>query len=242
MTRSLRHAERRDPAVVGRAIARARNRVGRGHGSIQARRGRHRPDRARPGTDHCVFAGAFRSWHGAAHLAAALARRHRAGDDRFSAPVHRQRPRASRDRAGRGRHARHHLHRRAPARGTAGGARRGRHRRRPVRHDAAPGAEARRSTGRRSRYSSTWRPGCRSSRRGSPASRSLVEHGREGWLYEPGDPAGPGGLDAALDALSDAPTRARMGAAARERAVRDFSWRGALRRPRRTAARPGARR
>src|SRR5690606_38131697 len=33
----------------------------------------------------CVFAGAFRSWHGAVHLAAALARLHRDGDQRFGA-------------------------------------------------------------------------------------------------------------------------------------------------------------
>src|SRR6185436_5504681 len=31
----------------------------------------------------CVFAGAFRPWHGAVQLAEALARRHEAGDTRF---------------------------------------------------------------------------------------------------------------------------------------------------------------
>jgi len=31
----------------------------------------------------CVFAGAFRSWHGVVHLTAALARLHQAGDHRF---------------------------------------------------------------------------------------------------------------------------------------------------------------
>lgn len=49
----------------------------------------------------------------------------------------------------------------------------------------------------------------------------LVSHEREGILYDPGT---PGSLADALERLSDRSVRQRMGAAARERAVRDFSW------------------
>jgi glycosyltransferase involved in cell wall biosynthesis len=50
---------------------------------------------------------------------------------------------------------------------------------------------------------------------------SLVAHGREGILY---DPRNPDGLAAALEQMSDPRLRASLGAAARERAVRDYSW------------------
>jgi glycosyltransferase involved in cell wall biosynthesis len=50
---------------------------------------------------------------------------------------------------------------------------------------------------------------------------SLVAHGREGILYDPRD---PGALAAALEQMMDSPLRASLGAAARERAVRDYSW------------------
>jgi glycosyltransferase involved in cell wall biosynthesis len=50
---------------------------------------------------------------------------------------------------------------------------------------------------------------------------TLVGHEREGLLYPP---AGAGALAAALERLTDAPLRARLGAAARARAVRDYSW------------------
>lgn len=49
----------------------------------------------------------------------------------------------------------------------------------------------------------------------------LVTDGGEGLLY---DPADPNGLAAALEALTDPAMRARLGAAARERAVREYSW------------------
>ncbi len=49
----------------------------------------------------------------------------------------------------------------------------------------------------------------------------LVQHGREGMLYDPGDPRG---LDRAIVTLADPAVRQRMGAAARARVVRDFSW------------------
>jgi len=49
----------------------------------------------------------------------------------------------------------------------------------------------------------------------------LVGNDREGVLY---DPAVPGALEAALERLTDTALRQRLGAAARERAVRDYSW------------------
>ena len=49
----------------------------------------------------------------------------------------------------------------------------------------------------------------------------LVAHGREGLLYEPAD---PGALAAALERLSDMALRRELGRAARERAVREYSW------------------
>ncbi len=54
-----------------------------------------------------------------------------------------------------------------------------------------------------------------------PRLSRLVEHGREGVLY---DPAEPRGLDHAIVSLADAALRQRMGEAARARVVRDFSW------------------
>lgn len=50
---------------------------------------------------------------------------------------------------------------------------------------------------------------------------SLVGHGREGLLY---DPATTGALAATLEQLTDRPLRERLGRAARERAVGDYSW------------------
>jgi glycosyltransferase involved in cell wall biosynthesis len=49
----------------------------------------------------------------------------------------------------------------------------------------------------------------------------LVADRREGLLY---DPARPGALATALDALSDPEARRPLGAAARDRAVREYSW------------------
>jgi glycosyltransferase involved in cell wall biosynthesis len=50
---------------------------------------------------------------------------------------------------------------------------------------------------------------------------SLVEHGREGLLYDPSDGTA---LAHALERLADDDLRGRLGAAARERAVREYSW------------------
>lgn len=51
--------------------------------------------------------------------------------------------------------------------------------------------------------------------------QQLVGHAREGWLY---DPAQPSGLADALTMLRDPDLRARLGVAARARAVREYSW------------------
>jgi glycosyltransferase involved in cell wall biosynthesis len=50
----------------------------------------------------------------------------------------------------------------------------------------------------------------------------LVEHAREGLLY---DAADPDALARTLERLTDPSLRSRLGAAARERAVREYSWR-----------------
>jgi glycosyltransferase involved in cell wall biosynthesis len=50
---------------------------------------------------------------------------------------------------------------------------------------------------------------------------TLVGHEREGLLYAPGT---PGSLANALERLTDATLRAALGSAARDRAVRDYSW------------------
>jgi glycosyltransferase involved in cell wall biosynthesis len=53
---------------------------------------------------------------------------------------------------------------------------------------------------------------------------SLVADGREGLLYDPRSAGQAGALAATLVTLKDRALRARLGAAARERAVRDYSW------------------
>jgi len=50
---------------------------------------------------------------------------------------------------------------------------------------------------------------------------ALVAHEREGLLYPPAE---AGALGSALERLTDAHLRANLGAAARDRAVRDYSW------------------
>jgi glycosyltransferase involved in cell wall biosynthesis len=49
----------------------------------------------------------------------------------------------------------------------------------------------------------------------------LVGHGIEGLLYDPADPTA---LAHALEQLTDAQLRTRLGAAARQRAVKEYSW------------------
>ena len=54
-----------------------------------------------------------------------------------------------------------------------------------------------------------------------PRLTRLVEHGREGLLYDPHEPRA---LDKAIVALADPDERRRMGESARRRVVTEFSW------------------
>ena len=173
-----------------------------------------------PGRIWCVFAGAFRSWHGAAHLADALARLHRAGDQRFAAVFIGDGPeRSSVERA---------------AHGLPGVIFTGK-----LPHSALPAALAAADIGVAPfdaarhgplRLGFYWSPlkvfeymaaGLPVVAPALPRLTQLVEHEREGLLY---DPDGADGLDRALVALADPEVRRRLGGAARIRAVRDFSW------------------
>jgi glycosyltransferase involved in cell wall biosynthesis len=169
----------------------------------------------------CVFAGAFRSWHGVVHLAAALARLHNAGDHRFGAvligdgPERPAAERAARDLPGI----------------TFTGA---------LPHDTLPAALAAADIGVAPfdpikhaplRLGFYWSPlkifeymavGLPVVAPALPRLKRLVEDGHEGVLYHPKDPRG---LDRAIVQLADAALRRRMGMAARARVVKDFSWR-----------------
>lgn len=169
----------------------------------------------------CVFAGAFRSWHGAVHLSAALARLHRSGDDRFGAvfigdgPERNAAERAARD---------------VPAVTFTGA----------LPHSTLPAALAAADVGVAPfdpikhaplRLGFYWSPlkifeymavGLPVVAPALPRLKRLVEDKVEGVLYDPRDPRG---LDRALQHLADAGTRTRMSAAARARVVKDFSWR-----------------
>lgn len=169
----------------------------------------------------CVFAGAFRSWHGAVHLSAALARLHKAGDHRFGAvfigdgPERAAAERAARDLPG----------------VTFTGA---------LPHSALPAALAAADIGVAPfdpikhaplRLGFYWSPlkifeymavGLPVVAPALPRLKRLVEDEVEGALYDPRDPRG---LDRALVQLADAGIRSRMGEAARARVVKDFSWR-----------------
>jgi glycosyltransferase involved in cell wall biosynthesis len=167
-----------------------------------------------------VFAGAFRSWHGVGHLAAALARLHAAGDRRFGAVFIGDGPeRAAAERGVRG----------VPAVTFTGA----------IPHDLLPACLARADIGvapfdalrhRPLRLGFYWSPlkifeymavGLPVVAPALPRLQRLVRHGEEGLLYDPEDPRG---IDAALIALADPALRTRMGGAARARVVRDFSW------------------
>jgi glycosyltransferase involved in cell wall biosynthesis len=168
----------------------------------------------------CVFAGAFRSWHGAVQLVASLARLHEAGDNRFGAVLIGDGPeRPAVERAARG----------VPGVVFTGA----------VPHEAMPGWLAAADIGVAPfdpvkhaplRLGFYWSPlkifeymaaGLPVVAPALPRLNRLVESGREGLLYDASDPRA---LDQALQALGDEATRRRMGAAARARVVGDFSW------------------
>jgi glycosyltransferase involved in cell wall biosynthesis len=168
----------------------------------------------------CVFAGAFRTWHGAVHLAEALARRHAAGDRRFGGVFigdGHERGRAERAAYG------------VPAVTFTGA----------LPHSALPAALASADigvapfdAGRHAplRLGFYWSPlkvfeymaaGLPVVAPALPRLERLVESGDEGVLYDPDDPRA---LESALVRLADASTRRRLGRQARARVVRDFSW------------------
>jgi glycosyltransferase involved in cell wall biosynthesis len=168
----------------------------------------------------CVFAGAFRSWHGVVHLSAALARLHAAGDGRFGAVLIGNGPeRPAAERAARG----------VPGIVFTGA----------VPHADMPGWLAAADIGVAPfdpikhgplRLGFYWSPlkifeymaaGLPVVAPALPRLSRLITTGHEGLLYDPADPRA---LDAALGALGDAATRQRMGQAARTRVVNDFSW------------------
>jgi glycosyltransferase involved in cell wall biosynthesis len=168
----------------------------------------------------CAFAGAFRSWHGVVQLSAALARLHASGDDRFGAILMGDGPeRAAAERAARG----------VPGVVFTGA----------IAHTNLPGCLAQTDIG-VAPFDPTrhgplslgfyWSPlkifeymatGLPVVAPALPRLASLVTHGVEGLLYDPQDPRA---LDRSIGALADPAERTRMGRAARERVVRDFSW------------------
>lgn len=168
----------------------------------------------------CVFAGAFRSWHGVTHLSAALARLHGSGDTRFGGVFigdGPERPAAER-----------------VARGVPGVQFTGAlpHDRLPAALAAADIGVAPFDPGRHGplQLGFYWSPlkifeymavGLPVVAPALPRLTRLVEDGREGVLYDPADPRG---LDRALLELVDPSVRRRLGEAARTRVVRDFSW------------------
>jgi len=178
------------------------------------------PFKTDPGRVLCVFAGAFRAWHGAENLSAALARLHAAGDTRFGGVFIGDGPeREATERAAAG----------VPGVQFAG----------RVAHDHMPAALAHAQIGVAPfdparhpplQLGFYWSPlkifeymasGLPVVAPAIPRLTRLIEHDREGVLYDSSDPRG---LDRAIQSLADAGVRARLGAAARARVVRDYSW------------------
>lgn len=168
----------------------------------------------------CVFAGAFRSWHGAVHLAAALARLHGSGDSRFGAVFIGDGPeRPTVERVSRG----------VPGIRFTGA----------IAHTLLPACLSQADIGVAPfdpvkhaplRLGFYWSPlkifeymavGLPVVAPSLPRLHRLIEHEREGLLYDAQDPRG---IDQALIRLADPDLRRQMGAAARARVVRDFSW------------------
>lgn len=187
---------------------------------------RFRPDAAgavpfvRPAPTVAVFAGAFRSWHGAVHLAAALRQVHERGRRDIGAVFIGDGPELPRVRAA--------------SAGLEGVVFTG-----ALPHDRMPAALAACDIGvapfdltrhaplalgfywsplKIFEYMSSGLPVV------APASDripALVGDGREGLLYAASD---SGALGAALERLTDQQFRSQLGAAARRRAVAEYSW------------------
>jgi len=187
---------------------------------------RFRPDAAgavpfqRPAGTVAVFAGAFRSWHGAVHLATAIRQLRERGRQDVGAVFIGDGPELPRVREA--------------SRGLDGVVFTGAlaHAHMPAALGACDIGVAPFDLGRHAplalgfywsplkifEYMSTGLPVV------APASDripSLVGHRREGLLYAPTE---PGALAAALEALTDRELRTRLGAAARRRALAEYSW------------------
>ena len=168
----------------------------------------------------CVFAGAFRSWHGVVPLCEALARLATAGGPQFGAVLIGDGP----ERA-----AAQHAASDVPGVVFTGAIP---HEQLPACLAAADIGVAPFDPGKHAplQLGFYWSPlkvfeymaaGLPVVAPSLPRLGRLVEHGREGLLYDPEDPRA---LDRTLVALADAGLRRRLGTAARERVVRDFSW------------------
>ena len=169
----------------------------------------------------CVFAGAFRSWHGVTQLSASLARLHAQGEHRLGAVFIGDGPeRASAERAARD----------VPGITFTGA----------VPHSELPQCLAAADIGvapfdpakhKPLTLGFYWSPlkifeymssGLPVVAPRLPRVASLVSDGVEGVLYDPSDPRT---LDATLVQLTDRSLRERLGNAARTRAVAQYSWR-----------------
>ncbi len=169
----------------------------------------------------CVFAGAFRSWHGVVQLSASLARLHAQGEHRLGAVFIGDGPeRAAAERAARD----------IPGITFTGA----------VPHDRLPECLAAADIGvapfdpakhKPLALGFYWSPlkifeymsaGLPVVAPRLPRIAELVRDGHEGLLYDPSDPRT---LDTALVQLLDRALRERLGAAARSRAVDHYSWR-----------------
>jgi alpha-maltose-1-phosphate synthase len=190
---------------------------------------RFRPDAAgpvpferQPGDVVAVFAGAFRAWHGAIHLVEAMRRIEANGTPAVRAVLAGDGPELPRVREA--------------ARGLQRVAFSG-----PVDHDAMPDLLAAADVGvapfdvaahaplslafywsplKVFEYMASGLPVVAPDIEGI---RRIVADGQQGALY---DPADAGGLARTLERLLDPELRRRLGASARERAVREFSWSG----------------
>jgi starch synthase len=173
-----------------------------------------------PGRVLCVFAGAFRSWHGVVQLSAALARLHAQGERRLGAVFIGDGPeRAAAERAARD----------VPGVTFTGA----------VPHAHLPQCLAAADIGvapfdpgkhKPLALGFYWSPlkifeymsaGLPVVAPRLPRIAQLVGDNSEGLLYDPADPRT---LDAVLVRLTDAALRARLGQAARRRAVAEYSW------------------
>ena len=184
---------------------------------------RFRPDvqrRPDPGGVVAVFAGAFRSWHGAVSLVRAIRALRAKGRRDITAVLIGDGPELPRTRE--------------EARGVEGITFRG-----AIPHDLVPAALAGADVGvapfdvaahRPLSLGFYWSPlkifeymatGLPVVAPATDRIPKLVGHEREGILY---DPAAADGLASALERLSDVALRTRLGQAARERALREYSW------------------